>query len=167
LEPLLSRRSIRRFEDREVPDELLLKAVDVARQAPSARNSQPWHFVIIKDREKLEELSKIHVGAAPLRNAKAAIVVLADIEASPHSYVADAAIAATYLWLALHCLGLGAVWIQTLRNIEEVRAVVKAPGRYVPVAIFAVGYPAERPSAKPRKPLKEVLSLEEFGRRLE
>ncbi len=166
LEPLLSRRSVRRFEDREVPDELLLKAVDVARQAPSAKNSQPWHFVIVKDRRTLDELSKIHVGAAPLRNAKAAIVVLADIEASPHSYVADAAIAATYLWLALHCLGLGAVWIQTLRNIEEVRAAVKAPGKYVPVAIFAIGYPAEKPSPKPRKALEEVVSLEEFGKGL-
>ncbi len=166
VKPLLERRSIRRFEDREVPDELLLKAIDIARYAPSARNSQPWHFIIIKDRSKLEELSELHVGASPLKNARAAIVVLADMEASPHSYIADGAIAATYLWLALHCLGLGAVWIQTLRNVEEVRHAVGAPGNYVPVAILAIGYPAEKPSPKPRKGLKEIVSLERFGRGL-
>ncbi len=163
VEPLLSRRSVRVFEDRDVPLELILKALDVARHAPSARNSQPWRFVVVRDRGKLEELSKIHVGAAPLRRARAAVIVLADMEASPTSYVADGAIATTYLWLALHCLGLGAVWIQTLRNVEEVRHAVKAPGKYVPVAILAIGWPAEKPAPKPRKALKEVVDLEEFG----
>ncbi len=162
---LISRRSIRKFEPKEVPLELVLKAIEIARYAPSAKNVQPWYFVIVRDREKMARLAKIHPGAKPLENASLAIVVLADSYASPVSYLVDGAIAATYLWLALHCLGLGAVWIQTLRNIEEVRNVVNAPQNLVPVAILAVGYPAEKPEPKPRKSVEEITFFEEYGRR--
>ncbi|OYT45947.1 MAG: nitroreductase, partial [Desulfurococcales archaeon ex4484_42] len=60
LEPLLKRRSVRVYEDREVPMDLILKVLDIARWAPSARNAQPWEFVVVTDRKILEELSKIH-----------------------------------------------------------------------------------------------------------
>jgi len=46
-----------------------------------------------------------------------------------------------YLWLALHCLGLGAVWIQTLRNIDEIREILGLPSDHIPVAILAIEYP--------------------------
>ncbi|NPA97376.1 MAG: nitroreductase family protein [Crenarchaeota archaeon] len=158
---LLSRRSIRVFEDRDVPTDLLLKAIDVARYAPSARNSQPWRFYIVKRRDILDKLSAIHGGATPLRRAKAAIIVTSVPSESPASHQVDAALAAMYLWLALHCLGLGAVWIQTLRNVEEVRSIAGIPSSEVPIAILAVGWPAEKPSPKPRKPLESVVKIVE------
>ncbi len=163
---LISRRSVRVFEERDVPIEMVLKAIDIARYAPSAKNSQPWAFIIVRERDKIEKLANIHAGATPLQRAPLAIVVLADMRASPVSYLIDGAIAATYLWLALHCLGLGAVWIQTLRNIEEIRKLLDIPENWVPVAILAVGYPAERPSPKPRKSLDEIVFVNAFGRKL-
>ena len=156
---LLSRRSIRVFEDRDVPTDLLMKAVDVARYAPSARNSQPWRFYIVKKREIIEKLSEIHIGATPLKRAKAAIIVTSVPSESPTSHQVDAALAAMYLWLALHCLGLGAVWIQTLKSVEEIRKIVGIPEDQVPIAILAVGWPAEKPSAKPRKPLEQIAKV--------
>ncbi|HID80650.1 MAG TPA: nitroreductase family protein [Ignisphaera sp.] len=162
---LLTRRSIRVFEEKEVPMDVVLRAIDIARYAPSAKNIQPWTFIIVKERDILDKLAKLHPGAAPLRRAPIAIVVLADSQASPISYLVDGANAVIYLWLALHCLGLGAVWIQTLRNIDEIRKLLNIPDNWVPVAILAIGYPAEKPSPKPRKDLSEIVFINTFGNR--
>lgn len=163
VEFLLKRRSIRVFKDEEVPLEILLKAVDVARYAPSARNSQPWRFIVIRDTKRLKELSGILQHAKPLSAAKAAILVLANTEESPTSYMVDASLAAMYLWLALHCAGLGAVWIQTLRNVEDLRRFADAPPNYIPIALLAIGWPAEQPEPKKRKDLSEVVYLDRYG----
>ncbi|MFN3268378.1 MAG: nitroreductase family protein, partial [Zestosphaera sp.] len=72
-----------------------------------------------------------------------------------------------YFWLALHCMELGAVWIQTLRNINELLEFVNAPQNYVPVALFAIGWPAEQPEPKGRKQLKEITYLEKYGESIE
>jgi len=167
VEALLSRRSIRVFRE-DAPDlSTILKAIDIARYAPSARNSQPWRFIVITDRELIEKLSEIHPHARPLKSSKIAVVVVASRSESPTSYLVDGALAAMYFWLALHCLGLGAVWIQTLRNVEEINTILNIPEDYVPVALFAVGYPGEAPTAKPRKSLKEIVYLNRFGKALE
>lgn len=161
IEALLKRRSIRVFKDAEVPLDMILKAIDVARYAPSAGNRQPWRFIII--RERLEDLAKIFRHSKLLTNAKVAVLVLANKEESPTSYMVDASLAAMYFWLALHCMGLGAVWIQTLRNINELLEFVNAPQEYVPIALFAIGWPAEEPVPKERKPLNEITYLERYG----
>jgi len=167
IEALLSRRSIRVFRD-ETPDiNIVLKAIDIARYAPSARNSQPWRFIVITDRDLIEKLSELHPHAKPLKNSKIAVVVVVNKIESPTSHLVDGALAAMYFWLALHCLGLGAVWIQTLRNIEEINNILNIPEDYIPLALFAVGYPGETPTAKPRKPLKEIVYLNKFGKTLE
>jgi len=159
----MSRRSIRLFSEREVPFELIYKALNIARYAPSAKNSQPWRFIIVTDKELLLELSKIHRGAQPLVKADKAVVVLGNKDESPTSYLVDASLSALYLWLALHCMGLGAVWIQTLRNIDKIKQLLDIPENYVPVAILAVGYPAEKPKPKPRKDLREITYINKYG----
>ncbi len=71
----------------------------------------------------------------------------------------DCANVTTYLLLAVHAMSLGAVWIQTLRSVDEVRRILKVPEGRVPVAIVAVGWPAESPKPKPRRDLKDILYL--------
>jgi len=166
IEMLLSRRSIRRFRDEDVPLDLVLRAIDVARYAPSAKNSQPWRFIVINDRDILDKLSRIHGGAIPLSRARVGIAVLANPDESPTSYMVDASLSAMYLWLALHCLGLGAVWIQTLRNISEVKRILNIVDDMVPIAILAVGWPAERPRVRMRKGLEEVTYLNQYGNKI-
>lgn len=63
-------------------------------------------------------------------------------------------------------MGLGTVWINSLRNIEEVRKIIKAPSSKVPVAIIAIGYPAEKPKIKPRKPLNQLVHIGTYGNKL-
>jgi len=166
LEFLKSRRSIRKFKPEPPPRDLVLKAIDVARYAPSAKNSQPWRFIIVEDPEIRSKLASIHVGAAPLRNAPLAVVVVCHVDESPTSYMLDCANATMYFLLALHGLGLGAVWIQTLRNIEEIKKILSLPENAIPVAIIALGYPDDTPTPRPRKPLEEIVCLNKYGNRL-
>ena len=162
---LLTRRSVRKFEDREVGDEVIERVLDVARYAPSARNSQPWEFIIVRDKRVIEELGKIHRYAYPLRKAPLALVILCDPRESPTSYIADCANVTTYIMLAAHALGLGTVWIQSLRDVERVNEIVGAPKGKVPVAVLAVGWPAEAPSPPRRKGLSEITHLNKYGDR--
>ena len=164
IEFLLTRRSIRKFEDKDVPLELLIKAIDVARYAPSARNSQPWEFIIVQDREKLEALADMYTWARPLKRAKACIAVVTDPKISPQTHLVDGANATIYLWLALHALGLGAVWINALEN-KEMKKALKIPDDKNLLAILAIGWPAERPKPRPRKSLEEILYFEEYGKK--
>lgn len=166
LEFLKSRRSIRRFKQTKPPMELIMRAIDTARYAPSARNSQPWRFVIIEDEVVKDRLSSIHPAATPLRGAPIGIVVVCHIDESPTSYALDCANATLYLLLALHALGLGAVWIQALRNIDEIKQILYIPDNAIPVAIIAVGYPEESPQPRPRKPVDEIVYLNKYGVRI-
>lgn len=166
LEFLKSRRSIRKFKREKPPLDLILKAIDIARFAPSARNSQPWRFIVINDNKLIEKLSTIHPGAKPLGSAPLAIATVCHINESPTSYMVDCANATTYLLLALHALGLGAVWIQSLRNVDELKEALKLPSDAIPVALVAVGYPDEAPEPKNRKSLEEIVYLNEYGRKV-
>ena len=148
---LLTRRSIRKFKRKPVSLDLVLKILDVARYAPSAKNSQPWEFIVVTDEAVRERLSRIHMWATPIRKAPIAIVVVCDKNASPTSYHVDCANTTMYIMLAAHALGLGTVWIQTLKNIDEIKEILKIPEGKIPIAILALGWPDEKPEPKPRK----------------
>lgn len=163
LELLKSRRSIRRFKPTPVPLELVLKAIDAARYAPSAKNSQPWRFIIVEDPAIRRRLGEIHAYARPLLNAPLAVIVACVSEESPTSYLLDCANATIYFMLAAHALGLGTVWVQTLRNIGELREILGLPANVTPVSMLAVGYPDESPAPRPRKPLEEIVFLNKYG----
>jgi nitroreductase len=166
LEFLKSRRSIRRFKKDPPPLEMILKAIDVARYAPSARNSQPWRFIVVNDPLLKDRLAEIHPWARPLKEAPVSVVVACHVDESPTSYMLDCANATIYLLLALHALGLGAVWIQALRNVEELRVLLNIPNNAIPVAVIAIGYPDEKPEPRPRRPMSEVVFLNKYGHRL-
>jgi nitroreductase len=163
LEFLKSRRSIRRFRRDSPPLDLILKAIDIARYAPSARNSQPWRFIVVNDPSLKNKLAEIHPWARPLKEAPIGVVVACHIDESPTSYMLDCANATIYLLLALHALGLGAVWIQALRNVEELRELLGIPNNAIPVAVIAIGYPDEKPEPRPRRPIDEVVFLNKYG----
>jgi len=163
---LLTRRSIRKFKKKPVDLNLVLKILDVGRYAPSAKNSQPWEFIVVTDEAVRERLSRIHMWASPIRKAPIAIVVVCDKDASPTSYHVDCANATMYIMLAAHALGLGTVWIQTLRNIDEIKEILKIPEGKIPIAILALGWPDEKPEPKPRKRLEEIVYMNTYGNKL-
>ena len=102
-------------------------------------------------------------GAALTARGAATGLVACDKNASPVSYQVDCANATMYILLAAHALGLGAVWLQALRNVEDIQKLLNLPENIVPVAIVALGFPAEKPLARPRKPLEEITYVDKFG----
>ncbi|MGC9107175.1 MAG: nitroreductase family protein [Infirmifilum sp.] len=156
-ELLLTRRSIRNFQEKDVPEELIVKAIDIARHAPSARNTQPWRVLIIRSRDLLDKLSRVAPGARPLLRAPLGIGVVVMPEESPLTFMIDGSIFTTYLWLALTSLGLGAVWINTLRW-PQYAEILGIPEDEVLLAILAAGFPAESPAPRPRKKLEDLLT---------
>ncbi|MEM1644635.1 MAG: nitroreductase family protein [Ignisphaera sp.] len=164
---LLSRRSIRKFKKDFPSLDLVKRILDVARYAPSAGNRQPWIFIVVTDPEIKNRLAKIHRWAYPLEEAPIGIVIACNKDISPDSYLVDCANVAMYIMLAAHAFGLGTVWLQTLRNIEDIQNILNLPSNYIPVSMIAVGYPAETPYPKARKELKEITYLNFYGNPLQ
>src|SRR5512142_911151 len=104
LEAILTRRSVRRYTPEPIAEELLHELLDAAMHAPSAGNEQPWHFVVVTDRETLAAIPRFHPYAVMLRQAPAAIVVCGDptLEKYHGYWVQDCAAATENLLLAAH-----------------------------------------------------------------
>ncbi len=162
LEFLKTRRSIRKFKEKKVEQDILRRLFEIARFAPSAGNRQPWVFIIVDGKVK-DKLSEIHPWASPLKNAPLGILIACNREISPTSYQVDCANVAMYVMLAAHALGLGSVWIQVLRNTLEVKEIVNLPPAYEPVALLALGWPDEKPSPRPRKPIEDIVFYNSYG----
>jgi nitroreductase len=152
LQAILSRRSIRHFEDKPVPAEVVQNLLKAAMCAPSACDMQPWHFVVLTERAILDEIPKFHPHAAMLPEAKVAIVVCGEPDTSRH-WQQDCAAAAENILLAAHAQGLGAVWLGVYprdARVNGVRALLKLPEKEMPLCIVAAGYPAEQIPASER-----------------
>ncbi len=165
LEFLRSRRSIRRFQGKEVPQDLLLKVLDTARWAPSSKNRQPWEFIVVRRKEILVKMSRLSPGARPLQGASAAVVVVVDPDKAPITHLIDGALVSLYIQLAAHAVGLGTVWIEALKIADGLREILGIPEGLIPVSVIALGFPAESPPPRPRKSLQELLHFELYGRR--
>ncbi|HEY6838453.1 MAG TPA: nitroreductase family protein [Geobacteraceae bacterium] len=150
LEAILTRRSVRRYTDEPIAAELLDELLNAAMHAPSAGNEEPWHFVVVTDRETLDAIPRFHPYAVMLRQAPAAVVVCGDptLEKYNGYWVLDCAAATENLLLAAHARGLGGVWVGVHPQPEReagVRELLGIPAHVIPFAIVALGHPAERP----------------------
>jgi len=164
---LTTRRSIRKYKKEPVALDQLIKVIDTARFAPSAKNSQPWEFVIVVDPKTKHDLASVYPWRQALRDAPAGIVVLCDETASPMFYMLDCANAVTYLMLAAHAVGLGTVWLGVGEKEKPIiQEIVGAPKHKVPIAIVAIGYPDESPKPRPRKPVDDIVHINRYGNRL-
>ncbi|MGD8623380.1 MAG: nitroreductase family protein [Anaerolineae bacterium] len=151
LDLMYSRRSIRDYTGEPVSDEDVESMLKAAMAAPSARNLQPWHFVVVRDREVLDELAEVHKYAYMLEKAPMAIVVCGDQEVSKKHWVEDTCAATQNLLLAATALGLGGVWISLYpkkKYQKAVRELLEIPDHVGVLCALAVGHPAERKKAR-------------------
>jgi nitroreductase len=169
-EAIQGRRSIRAFESREVPEELVERLIEAARWAPSAGNIQPWEFIIVRKQEIKRKLAEAALWQSFIEEAPVVIVVCADEVRSTQGYgmrgktlycIQDTAAAIQNIHLAAYSMGLGTCWVSAFRE-DEARKVLKTPAGIRPVAIIPVGYPAETPSPRSRRPLKQIVHYETF-----
>jgi nitroreductase len=161
LEAIRTRRSIHRFQDRPVPEELIEKLLRAAMSAPSASNSQPWQFVVITDRQILRQVPIINPYAEMAEYAPLAILICADtrLDRSPWYWPVDCAAAAENMLLAAHGLGLGAVWTEAWPREERMdgfHGLLKLPEPVIAHSLIVVGYPDEQLPPEDRYHLDRV-----------
>jgi nitroreductase len=155
LEAIRTRRSIRAYENKPVPADLVEQVIAAAMMAPSARNGQPWRFVIIDDRDLLNEIPEFHPYAKMVPSAALALLVCGDttLERSPGYWPIDCAAATENLLLAAHALGLGAVWLGVYPRtprMDGFRRMLRLPETVIPHTLIPLGYPAEQPVSEDR-----------------
>lgn len=149
---ILDRRSIRRFKNQKIDDQIIRQILTAAMYAPSAVNCQPWHFVVIDKREILNQIMEIHPHAGMLQTASHGIVVCGDtmLQHDEGYWIVDCGAATQNLLLAAHGLGLGSCWVG-LHPREGRKAsfssLLGLPDHVKPFALVALGYPMEH---KPR-----------------
>jgi nitroreductase len=155
LDGIMTRRSIRKYTDEPVGDEIVEQLLRAAMAAPSAGNQRPWRFVVVRDRAVLTRLADASPYASMLPTAPLAIVVCADpsVEKHPGFWVQDCSAATQNILLAAHALGLGAVWLGFYPVQERVRAaseVLGLPKGVVVMSIVPLGHTDATPQRADR-----------------
>jgi nitroreductase len=153
IEALLTRRAVREFTPEPVAEEEINMILTAAMQAPSACNQQPWHFIVVDDREKLNTMAGLLPYAQMLLQAPLAVVVCGDLslETCPGNWAIDCSAAMENVLLAVHAHGLGAVWVGIYPAEERVNPISQLLGLPTfakPLCLAAVGHP--------QKPLPKV-----------
>lgn len=161
LDNIATRTSVRDYEARPVEKEKIEKMLRAAMAAPTAMNKQPWHFVVVDQRNVLDALAGANPYAKMLKKAPLAIVVCGNtdkmIEGGGRDFwIQDASAATENLLLAAHAMGLGAVWTGAYPSEERcisISKVLSLSDNLIPLNMIVVGYPAEHP--QPKQKFKE------------
>jgi len=153
--------AVRRYQDRPVPEEVVRRVVEAGRLTGSSMNKQPWHFIVVKDRDTLGQLATL-AGSGPYI-AQAPLAIVVAVDRSPYA-VSDASRAIQSMVLAAWSEGVGSNWVG-FGGMEEAKALLRIPAGLDILAVLPFGYPADAvgQGKKERKPLAEVAHQERFG----
>ncbi|MDI6916214.1 MAG: nitroreductase family protein [Thermoplasmatales archaeon] len=167
-EAIKNRKSIRKYKSTPIPEEKLKKILGAMRLAPSAKNLQPWKFVIVRDEEIKRKLipacnNQKFIAEAPIIIAGCAFEdeCYTYMGGYTSSYPVDLGIAFDHLMLAATSEGLGTCWIGSFKE-EKVKEVLGIPKNVRVVGLTPVGFPDESPEAKPRKNLSEIVCYDKY-----
>jgi nitroreductase len=185
-----SRRTVREFQSVPVPKEHLLKILDMARSAPTSGNQQPWKFLVVQDRAKLDRLKveavfwfladyqkrmnpspevlegmrkQLPASMAKVLSAPVYVAVLTDSQSPyPPDNRHDGPLAVAMLMIAARALGYGTGFYTTYFPEEQMRRFLGIPDRYNLVCFTPIGVPVNWPPAPPKKPLEDFIVFEKF-----
>jgi nitroreductase len=157
--------AVRRYLDRPVPDTVIRKILEAGRLTGSAMNLQPWHFIVIQERETLRRLGALARSGPYVADAPLAIVVA--VEKTGYA-VSDASRAIHSMLLVAWSEGVGSNWVG-FGGLEKVNTLLEIPAGLDALAILPFGYPADRigRGKKNRKPLRAIAHRERYGRPLD
>ena len=157
LQFIFSRRSIRKYRDREIPDQIITDLLEAGMAAPSAVKKDPWHFIVIRQRQTLDKMVAFMPNAQMLKQATGAFVVCGDITRAhdqQESYMLqDLSAAVENILLAANALGLGTCWLGVhprADRMDNIRTLFELPENIIPMCGIAIGWPAENPPARTR-----------------
>lgn len=163
LEAIQKRRSIRSYLDKPVEEDKLQRVLEAARLSPSARNRQDRKIIVVRDAQRRADLAQ----AADQPWLQTAPVILAMVGLTPDSVMhcqvpadpVDCAIALDHITLAAVAEGLGTCWVGHFDQ-DRCREILGVPAAAKIIELMPLGYPAEQPKARPRKPLDEIVAHE-------
>jgi nitroreductase len=155
-----TRRSVRRYKKKDIPEEVLKDVLEAARLAPSAANRQAWEMIVVKDPQLRTELVPLCKNQKFVAECSVFLVAIED-PTQKWSRV-DAAIMLDHVTLEAHEKGLGTCWIGAFDK-AQVGALLNVPSGKEVMACMTLGYPDEEPDARPRKPSEELLYLDRYG----
>ena len=157
--------AVRSYRDTPVPDETLRRILDAGRLTASGMNAQPWHFIVVQDRETLRQLGALAQSGPYIAQAPLAIAVAID---NSRLAVSDASRAIQSMLLTAWSEGVGSNWVG-FRGLDAVKSLLGVPDTLDVLAILPFGYPAGEigQGKKKRKPLSEIAHRERFGQPFE
>lgn len=173
-ESIISRRSVRNYEKKDVPNELIGQILEAAVNAPSAGNMQPWEFIVVKDIEIKRELASAALRQRHVSEAPVVIVVCANPEKSADKYgergkslycIQDTAAAIENMLLTANSLGLGTCWVGAFDE-DSIKNILGIPQKLKPVALITVGFPREfeKPTKTLRIPFENITFIDKHGK---
>ncbi|ABK15222.1 MAG: nitroreductase family protein [Methanothrix sp.] len=166
IEAIRKRRSIRKYQERPVEEEKLNRILEAGRLAPSAKNLQDWKFVVVRDKERRKRLAEAAKNQWFIAEAPVVIVACGTetkyvMTCGQHTYTIDVSIAVDHMTLEATELGLGTCWIGAFYE-DRVKKILDVPENIRVVALLPLGYPAEDPEPRPRKPVEEIVCYERW-----
>jgi len=173
-----TRRSIRKYKEKSVGDEIVMELLESARLAPSGSNTQPWHFIVVRSEAMRRQLAQAAHDQKWMASAPVHIVCVADVrcrigesepvlldETSPlieaKQIIRDTSIAVEHIVLEAESLGLGTCWVAWFEQ-KDIRPVLNIPSDKYVLCILTVGYPDEKPAARPRRKLEDIVHYESW-----
>lgn len=145
MEAVLTRRSVRKYTDESISEDLVKLMLEAAMSAPSAGNQQPWQFVVIDDRNILNGITRVHPYSGMLKQAPLAILICGDLSRERYAgfWVQDCSAATQNLLIAARALGLGGVWLGVYPledRVSGIRKLLGLPDTIIPFAVVSVGH---------------------------
>jgi nitroreductase len=144
LEAIRTKRAVRQFTDQPVPDDLIREILNAGRRAQSSKNDQPWHFIVVRNRDTLRQLSECGQYAGHLAGAAFAVALVRSVD---HDF--DLGQAAAYMQLAAWELGVGSC-IASIWEPERAKATLGVPNDQHFDTAISFGYAAQQPPATPK-----------------
>ena len=163
LEAVRTKHAVRLFDEKPVPEDIILQILDAGRRSQSSKNTQPWQFIAVRERETLKALSKTGDYAGHLAGAAFAVILLGEVKRDWTMF--DLGQSAAYMQLAAWELGVGSC-IASIYHPDQARAILGVPENLQLDVALSFGYPSpENKTAKMggRKPIAEVVKWEKWS----
>jgi nitroreductase len=167
-EVIKKRKSVRKYSTKKIPDDVLNRVLEAGRIAPSAKNIQPWKFVVVRDTALKKQVAEASRGQMFMADADAIIcgcalekIAWGRMGGYMSSFAVDLAIAMDHMILAAANEGLGTCWIGAFEE-KAVKLLLGVPDDVKIVALTPLGYAAEEPKDRGRKPINEVITYDKY-----